>query len=133
MIINCIMLSGYGGVVIGSEMSGGVKKVIISNCVFDGIDWGICLKFICGCGGIVEDICVSNIVMSNIKKEVIVFNLKYSKMFVELKSDCILEFCNIYVLGVMVCDVNIFIMVVGFFEVFIIGIVMCDVYIQNVK
>lgn len=33
-ITNCTMLSGHGGVVIGSEMSGGVKKIVISNCVF---------------------------------------------------------------------------------------------------
>lgn len=39
-ITNCTMLSGHGGVVIGSEMSGGVKKVTISNCVFDGTDRG---------------------------------------------------------------------------------------------
>ena len=30
-ITNCTMLSGHGGVVIGSEMSGGVKKIVISN------------------------------------------------------------------------------------------------------
>lgn len=30
-ITNCTMLSGHGGVVIGSEMSGGVKKISISN------------------------------------------------------------------------------------------------------
>ena len=35
-ITNCTMLSGHGGVVIGSEMSGSVRKVTISNCVFDG-------------------------------------------------------------------------------------------------
>jgi polygalacturonase len=38
------MLSGHGGVVIGSEMSGSVRKMTISNCVFDGTDSGIRLK-----------------------------------------------------------------------------------------
>ena len=66
----------------------GVKKVTISNCVFDGTDEpGIRLKSTRGRGGIVEDIRVSNIVMSNIKKEAIVLNLKYSKMPAEPKSD----------------------------------------------
>jgi len=31
-ITNCTMLNGHGGVVIGSEMSGDVRKVTISNC-----------------------------------------------------------------------------------------------------
>ena len=74
------MLSGHGGVVIGSEMSGSVRKVTISNCVFDGTDRGIRIKSTRGRGGVVEDIRVSNIVMSNIKQEAVVLNLKYSQM-----------------------------------------------------
>ena len=50
-ITNCVMLSGHGGVVIGSEMSGGVRRVTISNCVFDGTDSGIRLKSSRGRGG----------------------------------------------------------------------------------
>ena len=63
---------------------------------------GIRLKSTRGRGGIVEDIRVSNIVMSNIKKEAIVLNLKYSKMPAEPKSDRTPEFRNIYVSGVTV-------------------------------
>ena len=65
-ITNCTMLAGHGGVVIGSEMSGGVKKVVISNCVFDGTDRGIRIKSTRGRGGVVEDIQVNNIVIINI-------------------------------------------------------------------
>ena len=43
-ITNCTMLHGHGGVVIGSEMSGGVRNVAISNCVFCGTERGIRLK-----------------------------------------------------------------------------------------
>lgn len=78
-ITNCVMLTGHGGVVIGSEMSGGVKKVTISNCVFDGTDAGIRLKSSRGRGGIVEEIQVSNIVMNNIKKNAFIFDLFYDK------------------------------------------------------
>ena len=53
-ITNCTMLSGHGGVVIGSEMSGSVRKVTISNCVFDGTDRGIRIKSTRGRGGVVE-------------------------------------------------------------------------------
>lgn len=67
-ITNCVMLSGHGGVVIGSEMSGGVRRVTISNCVFDGTDSGIRLKSSRGRGGVVEELRVDNIVMKNIQR-----------------------------------------------------------------
>ncbi|MFV0470269.1 MAG: glycoside hydrolase family 28 protein [Dysgonomonas sp.] len=78
-ITNCVMLSGHGGVVIGSEMSGGVKKVTVSNCIFDGTDAGIRLKSSRGRGGTVEDIRVDNIVMNNIQKNAFIFDLFYDK------------------------------------------------------
>lgn len=65
-ITNCIMAHGHGGVVIGSEMSGGIKNVVISNCVFTGTDRGIRIKSRRGRGGVVEDIRVSNIVMEDV-------------------------------------------------------------------
>lgn len=132
-ITNCTMLSGHGGVVIGSEMSGGVKKVTISNCIFDGTDRGIRLKSTRGRGGVVEDIRVSNIVMSNIKKEAIVFNLKYSKMPQEPKSERTPEFRNIYVSGLTVRGVQTPLKVVGLEEAPIEGIVMRDVYVTGAK
>lgn len=78
-VTNCVMLAGHGGVVIGSEMSGGVKNVSISNCVFDGTDAGIRLKSSRGRGGVVENIRVSNIVMRNIGRNAFIFNLFYDK------------------------------------------------------
>lgn len=78
-ITNCVMLSGHGGVVIGSEMSGGVKKVTIANCVFNGTDAGIRLKASRGRGGIVEEIRVDNIVMNNIQANAFIFDLFYDK------------------------------------------------------
>ena len=78
-ITNCTMLSGHGGVVIGSEVSGSVRKVTITNCVFDGTDRGIRLKSSRERGGIVEEIRISNIVMKNIPKTAFVFNLFYDR------------------------------------------------------
>jgi len=65
-IMNCTMLHGHGGVVIGSEMSGGVRNVAISNCVFSGTDRGIRLKSRRGRGSVIEDLRVDNIVMDNV-------------------------------------------------------------------
>jgi len=65
-IANCTMAHGHGGVVLGSEMSGDVRNVVISNCVFIGTDRGIRIKTRRGRGGVVEDVRVSNIVMRDV-------------------------------------------------------------------
>jgi len=57
------MVHGHGGVVFGSETSGGIRNVVISNCVFTGTDRGIRFKSRRGRGGVVEDVRVTNIVM----------------------------------------------------------------------
>ena len=65
-VTNCITHAGHGGVVIGSDMSGGVRNVVVSNCVFRGTDIGIRLKTMRGRGGAVENFNVSNIVMDGV-------------------------------------------------------------------
>lgn len=65
-ITNCTLARGHGGIVIGSETSGGVSNVVISNCVFTGTDRGIRLKSRRGRGGVVEDIRISNVVMTGV-------------------------------------------------------------------
>lgn len=76
VITNCTMVHGHGGVVIGSEMSGGVRNVVISNCIFEGTDRGIRIKSRRGRGGEVEDIRVTNIIMKRVFCP-IVLNLYY--------------------------------------------------------
>lgn len=76
-ISNCTMLKGHGAVVIGSEMSGGVRRITISNCVFEGTDRGIRIKTMRGRGGVVEDVRVSNITMYNMVNEGVLITLRY--------------------------------------------------------
>jgi len=76
VVTGCTLAHGHGGVVIGSEMSGGVRNVSISDCIFDGTDRGIRIKTRRGRGGIVEDIRISNCVMENVPCP-IVFNQFY--------------------------------------------------------
>ncbi|WP_316809932.1 glycoside hydrolase family 28 protein [Pedobacter heparinus] len=95
-ITNCTMLSGHGGVVIGSEMSGDVRKITISNCVFDGTDRGIRIKSARGRGGVVEEIRVDNIIMKNIKEQAIVLDLQYAKTTLEPVSERTPRFRNIH-------------------------------------
>lgn len=95
-ITNCTMLRGHGGVVIGSEMSGGVKKITISNCVFDGTDRGLRIKTARGRGGVVEEIRVDNIIMKNIRDQAIVLDMQYAKTDVEPISERTPVFRNIH-------------------------------------
>jgi polygalacturonase len=115
-ITNCTMLSGHGGVVIGSEISGSVRKVAISNCIFDGTDRGIRIKATRGRGGVVEDIRVNNVVMNNIVNEAIVLDLKYSKMPQEVVSERTPIFRNIHISNLTGTNVNIPIFIRGLEE-----------------
>jgi hypothetical protein len=74
---NNIVYHGHGGFVVGSEMSGGVKNVHVSNCTFIGTDIGLRFKSTRGRGGVVENIYISNIDMIDIPTQAISFNLFY--------------------------------------------------------
>jgi len=76
-IKNSTVFHGHGGFVIGSEMSGGVRNVVIDNCDFLGTDVGLRFKTTRGRGGVVEKIYVSNIRMANIAGEAILFDMYY--------------------------------------------------------
>ncbi|TWE08448.1 polygalacturonase [Neobacillus bataviensis] len=65
-ITNCTMVHGHGAVVLGSEMSGDIRNVTISNCIFQDTDRGIRMKSRRGRGGKIEDIRIDNIVMDRV-------------------------------------------------------------------
>jgi len=130
-ITNCTMLAGHGGVVIGSEVSGDVRKVVISNCVFDGTDRGIRLKSTRGRGGIVEEIRVSNIVMKNIQGEAIILNLMYSKMEPEPVSERTPVFRNIHITNLTGTEVNTAIRIIGLEEMPVSDITFNNIHIQS--
>lgn len=77
IIKNNRVYHGHGGFTIGSEMSGGVRNMHISNCTFIGTDIGLRFKSTRGRGGLVEHIYISNIDMINIPADAIRFNLFY--------------------------------------------------------
>jgi polygalacturonase len=99
-ISNCTMERGHGGVVIGSEMSGGVKNITIANCVFTGTDRGIRIKAARGRGGFVEDVRVSNVVMRGILREAVVLTTFYEKSEPEPVSERTPVFRNIHLNGI---------------------------------
>jgi polygalacturonase len=77
IVKNNVVYHGHGGFVVGSEMSGGVRNVHVSNCTFMGTDIGLRFKSTRGRGGRVENIWISNIDMINIPTQAISFNLFY--------------------------------------------------------
>lgn len=77
IVDNCKVFQGHGGFVVGSEMSGGVKNISVSNCQFLGTDVGLRFKSRRGRGGIVENIYIRDINMFNIATETFLFDLYY--------------------------------------------------------
>lgn len=77
IIDNCKVFQGHGGFVVGSEMSGGVRNISVSNCQFLGTDVGLRFKSRRGRGGIVENIYINNINMFDIATESFLFDLYY--------------------------------------------------------
>lgn len=76
-IENCVVFHGHGGVVVGSEMSGGVHDLFVSNCQFLGTDVGLRFKTARGRGGVVENVFIQDISMKNIAGEAILFDMYY--------------------------------------------------------
>jgi polygalacturonase len=77
IVDGCTVYKGHGGFVVGSEMSGGVRNISVSNCQFLGTDVGVRFKSKRGRGGVVENIWIRNISMIDIPTEPITFNLYY--------------------------------------------------------
>ena len=77
LIEGCTVYHGHGGFVIGSEMSGGCKDIVARNCVFIGTDVGLRFKSTRGRGGVVENIYIDNIKMTDIPGDALIFDLYY--------------------------------------------------------
>ena len=89
VIVNgCTVFKGHGGFVVGSEMSGGVKNIYVSDCQFLGTDVGLRFKSTRGRGGVVEGIYINNVSMFDIQTDAITFDLYYGgKSAVEALED----------------------------------------------
>ncbi len=81
VIQNCIMKEGHGGVVIGSEISGGVKNVFAENCSMSSpnLDRAIRIKTNAVRGGVIENLYVRNITVGEVKEAVIKIDFYYEE------------------------------------------------------
>jgi polygalacturonase len=81
LIRNCQMKDGHGGVVLGSEMSGGVRNIFVENCRMDSphLERAIRLKSNSLRGGYLENLFVRNIEVGEVSDAVIRINLLYDR------------------------------------------------------
>ena len=79
IIRNCEMKNGHGGVVIGSEISGGCQNIFAHDCVMDSpnLDRVLRIKTNSCRGGIIENINMRNIKVGQCGEAVIKINLDY--------------------------------------------------------
>ncbi len=80
IVENCKMLDGHGGVVMGSEMTGGIRNVFVENCEMDSpnLDRAIRIKSNSRRGGIVENVFVRNIAVGQVAECVLRINMFYN-------------------------------------------------------
>jgi hypothetical protein len=104
VISNCIVYSGHGGFVVGSEMSGGVRNIGVKHCTFIRTDNGLRFKSTRGRGGVVENIYISDINMINIRQDTILYDLYYMvknrNIPVPPEDDGTPEFRNVHIKNV---------------------------------
>jgi polygalacturonase len=77
VVVDNVVYHGHGGFTIGSEMSGGVRNVLVERCTFLGTDVGLRFKTARGRGGVVERIWVRDVQMKDIPTDAIGFNMYY--------------------------------------------------------
>ena len=77
LVRDCTIYHGHGGFVIGSEMSGGVRNVFVSDSTFVGTDIGLRFKTTRGRGGVVEQVYAANLGMKEIGDAAVFFDMYY--------------------------------------------------------
>jgi polygalacturonase len=79
IVRNCKMKAGHGGVVVGSEISGGYKNLYVENCEMDSpeLDRIIRIKSNTCRGGIIENVFVRNVKVGQCKEAVLKIDLQY--------------------------------------------------------
>lgn len=78
-IRNNYMNSGHGGVVFGSESSGGIHHIYVEQCIFKDTDRGLRIKTRRGRGriGTIDHVCFNNIFMDGVKTPLVI-NMFYN-------------------------------------------------------
>jgi polygalacturonase len=81
VIQNCTMKDGHGGVVIGSEITGGARNIYAEECVMDSpnLDRALRIKTNSMRGGVIENIYLRNITVGRVSDAAIRVNYYYGE------------------------------------------------------
>ena len=71
-ISNCAFGVGHG-LSIGSSTSGGINNLIVSNCTWNGTEYGIHIKSDRGAGGVVQNLTYRDLTMTNVNFVVAIY------------------------------------------------------------
>ena len=79
IVRGCYMKKGHGGVVIGSEISGGYRNLYVENCKMDSpdLDRVIRIKTSTCRGGLIENVFVRNVTVGQCREALLRINLQY--------------------------------------------------------
>jgi unsaturated rhamnogalacturonyl hydrolase len=81
VIRHCTMKDGHGGVVLGSEISGGCRNVFAEDCAMDSpnLDRVLRLKSNAVRGGVIENVLMRNIKVGQVKDAVLQIDFVYEE------------------------------------------------------
>lgn len=81
IVKNCKMEEGHGGIVMGSEISGGVRNVFVEDCEMSSpnLDRAVRIKTNSCRGGFIENIFVRNVKVGEVKEAVLKINFYYEE------------------------------------------------------
>jgi polygalacturonase len=98
IVQGCEMKDGHGGVVIGSEVSGGARNIYAEDCTMDSpnLDRAIRVKTNKIRGGTIENLFFRNISVGEVKEAVVRINMRYA-IFSDASQDYIPVINNIHV------------------------------------
>ncbi len=79
IIRGCHMIDGHGGIVIGSEITGGAKNIFVEDCTMDspGLKRAIRIKTNSARGGTIEDVYLRNLEVGTVSEALLKINLLY--------------------------------------------------------
>jgi polygalacturonase len=78
VVRHCTGLKGHGGIVIGSETSGGIRNVYAYDCRFNGTDRIVRVKTTRGRGGVIENMWFRELSADTIQQEALHINMLYT-------------------------------------------------------
>jgi unsaturated rhamnogalacturonyl hydrolase len=81
VIRKCVMKDGHGGVVLGSECTGGIRNIFVENCEMDSPELDRALRFKNNAerGGILENVFMRNVKIGRVGEAVLTIDLLYEE------------------------------------------------------